>query len=100
MNNEELLSRYRELQDYVRWSDEDAARVNQVKPLIESRVPALIDDFYAEIKRHPEAKKVFVDDAQVKHLKLSLKIWNPSALRGALRQRLPAPALAGRAPAR
>jgi two-component system, NtrC family, sensor kinase len=75
MNNEELLSRYRELQDYVRWSDEDAARVHRVKPLIESRVPALIDDFYAEIKRHPDANKVFIDDAQVARLKGSLKIW-------------------------
>jgi signal transduction histidine kinase len=75
MNNEELLCRYRELQDYVGWSDEDAVRVRRVKPLIESRVPALVDDFYAEIKRHPNASKVFIDDAQVARLKVSLKIW-------------------------
>lgn len=75
MNREQLLGRYRELQDYVGWSDEDAGRVRRVKPLIESHIPALVDDFYAEIKRHPDANKVFVADAQVARLKVSLKIW-------------------------
>jgi signal transduction histidine kinase len=72
---EELWARYRELQDYVGWTDEDAARVRIAGPLVESRLPALVDDFYAEIKRHPNANKVLADEAQVARLKVSLKIW-------------------------
>jgi two-component system, NtrC family, sensor kinase len=75
MDDEQLLNRYRELQQYVGWTDDDAARVHRVKPLIDSNVPALIDDFYAEIERHPNAKKVFVDDGQIARLKVSLKVW-------------------------
>lgn len=82
MNNEELLRRYRELQDYVGWTQDDAARVHRVGPLVESELPALVDDFYAEIKRHPNANQVFVDEAQVARLKVSLKIWIDQLFRG------------------
>ncbi len=75
MDHERIYRRYRELQDYVGWSDDDVARVRRAGQLVEPHLPALIDDFYSEIKRHPEANKVFADEAQVERLKLSLRKW-------------------------
>jgi len=75
MNDERIYRRYRELQDYVGWTEADAARVGRAGQLIQSHLPALIDDFYAEIKQHPEADKVFADHAQVERLKVSLRMW-------------------------
>jgi two-component system, NtrC family, sensor kinase len=82
MDNEQLLNRYRELQDYVGWSDEEAARIRRVGPLVEPQFPTLIEDFYAEIERHPGANKVFVHRAQVERLKVSLRIWLEQLFRG------------------
>ncbi len=82
MDNEQLLSRYRELQEYVGWTDDDAARVRKAGPLVESQLPGLVDDFYTEIERHPNAKKVFIDEAQVARLKVSLKVWLDQLFRG------------------
>jgi signal transduction histidine kinase len=75
MDHERISRRYRELQDYVGWSDDDVARVRRAGRLVEPHLPALIDDFYSEIRRHPEANKVFADEAQVKRLKSSLRNW-------------------------
>jgi two-component system, NtrC family, sensor kinase len=75
MDYERISRRYRELQDYVGWSDDDVARVRRAGRLVEPHLPALIDDFYSEIRRHPEANKVFADEAQVERLKSSLRIW-------------------------
>jgi signal transduction histidine kinase len=66
---------YRELQAYVGWTDEDTARVRRAGPLIEPHLTELIDDFYAEIKRHPKAHRVLADEAQVNRLKGSLRTW-------------------------
>ena len=75
MDNERIYRRYRELQEYVGWTAEDAARVSRAGTLLRPYLPALIDDFYSEIKRHPEADKVFADEHQVERLKLSLLNW-------------------------
>src|SRR5215471_8215574 len=54
--NPGATERYRELQDYVGWTDEDALRVVSVATLVGPFLPALIVDFYDEIARHPEAQ--------------------------------------------
>jgi signal transduction histidine kinase len=66
---------YRELQAYVGWTDEDTARVRRAGPLVEPHLAELIDDFYVEIERHPKARRVIVDEAQVDRLKGSLRTW-------------------------
>jgi signal transduction histidine kinase len=67
--------RYQELQQWVGWTEEDAARVRKAGAIVEPHLSALIDDFYAEIERHPEAKRIFADEAQVLRLKASLRVW-------------------------
>src|SRR5438105_1063904 len=80
---EEAFDRYRELQAYVGWCDDAARRVAAVAGLVEPHLPALIDDFYAEIDRHPEARKVITGGAeQVSRLKGTLVQWLRELLRG------------------
>jgi two-component system, NtrC family, sensor kinase len=76
MNPDEIYRRYQELQRYVGWTDADAERVRALGPRIEPRLPELIDDFYAEIERHDDARKVITGGAaQVERLKVTLAGW-------------------------
>ncbi len=83
MNPGDLYRRYQELQSYVGWSDADASRVQAVASVLEPVLPALIDDFYAEIDRHPEARRVITGgQAQIERLKGSLLGWVRELLSG------------------
>jgi signal transduction histidine kinase len=68
--------RYQELQNYVNWTDQDAARVQAIGALVAPYFGALVDDFYAEIENHPEARKVITGgDEQITRLKKTLHGW-------------------------
>lgn len=70
------FERYQELQRYVGWTEHDAARVQQAGQVLGSDFGPLIDDFYAEIKRHPEALRVITGgEEQISRLKGSLQNW-------------------------
>src|SRR5262245_30944168 len=76
LNPDGQFTRYQELQRYVGWTDEDAARVRQLGPLMEPFLPPLIQDFYDEIEKHPDARKVITGGAeQVRRLKGTLLGW-------------------------
>jgi PAS domain S-box-containing protein len=76
MNPDDVYDRFQELQQYVGWTDENAQRVRLVAELLEPHLPALIDDFYAEIDRHLGARKVITGgQAQVERLKCTLRAW-------------------------
>ncbi len=67
---------YQELQQYVGWTEEDARRVHSVADLLTPYFPAIIDDFYAEIERHRDARKVITGGpAQIERLKRTLLEW-------------------------
>lgn len=73
---EKLFKRYQELQSYVGWTEADAQRVAAAAPLLEGGFVALVDDFYAEIQRHPDALKVITGGAaQIERLKQTLLGW-------------------------
>src|SRR5438105_61209 len=83
MNPDELFRRYQELQQYVGWTEDDAQRVTSVAGLLAPYLPTLIDDFYAEIDRHPEARKVITGGAaQIQRLKGTLLAWVRDLLAG------------------
>jgi hypothetical protein len=83
MNPAEPFRRYQELQGFVGWSDADAARVAAVAGLLDPHLPALVDDFYATIDRHPNARRVITGGAaQVERLKGTLLIWLRELLGG------------------
>jgi signal transduction histidine kinase len=83
MNPGELFHRYQELQEYVGWTEADANRIQSVASLLDPHLPALIDDFYAEIQRHPEARKVITGGLQqITRLKGTLLRWIRELLSG------------------
>jgi signal transduction histidine kinase len=83
MDSGRLFERYRELQSYVGWEEADARRVAAAAPLLEPYLHTLIDDFYAEIERHPDAAKVITGGrAQIERLKGTLIQWIRDLLSG------------------
>lgn len=58
------------------WAPEDLQRVQMIRPLVAPHFVQLIDDFYLEIERHPEACQVITGGpAQVARLKEKLRAW-------------------------
>ena len=83
MDAEKLFRRYQELQQYVGWTVDDAQRVQSVAQLLEPKLPELVDDFYAEIERHSEARKVITGGIeQINRLKGTLRQWLKELLAG------------------
>lgn len=83
MDADQLYDRYRELQRYVGWTEEDAQRVQSVGPRLERFLGPLIDDFYEEIDHHPQARKVITGgNEQVQRLKGTLRQWLRDLLGG------------------
>jgi two-component system, NtrC family, sensor kinase len=64
------------LQRYVNWTQQDADQVHSIGRLARPHFGPLVDDFYAEIENHPEAKKVITGgDAQIARLTKTLHGW-------------------------
>ncbi len=83
MGQQRHFGRYRLLQSYVGWNDEDEERIRRVAPLLQPHLPDLIDDFYAEIRRHPDVGAVITGgDEQISRLKGSLLDWVGDLLSG------------------
>jgi signal transduction histidine kinase len=83
MDTDRVYRRYQELQSYVGWTDEDGRRVHALAPLLEPSLLPLIDDFYAEIERHPDARKVITGGrTQIERLRGSLVYWLRELLSG------------------
>jgi signal transduction histidine kinase len=76
MDPAKLFSRYQELQRYVGWTESDAGKIRELQPLLARSFPPLVEDFYAEIERHPEALKAITGGSeQIERLKGTLVLW-------------------------
>lgn len=83
MNPEERFSRYRELQAYAGWGPGDAERVRALAERLEPYLPALVEDFYGEIERHPNARRAITGgQPQIDRLKGTLHRWLRELLTG------------------
>jgi signal transduction histidine kinase len=83
VNIDEVYRRYQELQAWVGWTEASARRVAATAELLTPHFPALIDDFYEEIDRHPNARKVISGgQAQIDRLKGTLIQWLLELLSG------------------
>jgi PAS domain S-box-containing protein len=79
----ELFDRYRDLQAYVGWNAQDAARIRSVAEFVRQHTYLLVDDFYDEIARHPDASRVITGGpAQIDRLKGTLTAWLGESLEG------------------
>src|SRR5271166_2376526 len=76
MQTADLFRRYQDLQLYVGWTRTDEERIRAAAPLVDPHFPSLIDDFYAEIERHPDARRVITGGVQqIERLKGTLLQW-------------------------
>ena len=76
MDFEAAFQRFVDLQSYVGWSDDERRWIVAARELIAPHVPALIDDFYTEINRHPATRQVITGGpAQIARLKQPLRDW-------------------------
>lgn len=83
MLEHDFAHRYREMQRYVGWTDDDARRVAALWPLVAPHAHDLIDDFYAAIQRHPEASRVITGGPdQIERLSETLRQWLAQLLAG------------------
>jgi signal transduction histidine kinase len=83
MNHDETYRRYQELQVWVGWNEESARQIASVAALLDPFLPALVDDFYDEIQRHPNALKVITGgQQQIQRLKGTLLQWLRELLGG------------------
>jgi signal transduction histidine kinase len=76
MQSDKLFERYRALQQYVGWTDEDTANVVRIAPLAREHFRELIEDFYAAIQQSAATMKVITGGAaQIGRLKGTLVKW-------------------------
>lgn len=76
MNTDVLFARYRELQKYVGWTTEDDERIRECASCLAPALGQLVDDFYAQIAQHPNARRVITGGAeQIQRLKGKLRSW-------------------------
>lgn len=74
--DELLFRRYRMLQEFVGWQDEDAASLRRWGPRIESVFPSIVDDFYDRIRSTPEAMNAIREgEPQIARLMSTLRLW-------------------------
>jgi signal transduction histidine kinase len=83
MGHRRLLGRYRILQSYIGWTADDETRIRVAAPFLSSHLKSLVDDFYEEIRRHPEVGSVITGGAeQIGRLKSALSHWIEQLLSG------------------
>ena len=72
----EVFVRYQDLQRYVGWTAADANRVVAAGIIVATHFDDLIEDFYAELQRHPGASRVITGgQVQIDRLKQTLVTW-------------------------
>jgi signal transduction histidine kinase len=76
MNPHDPAENYRDLQVYVGWTEDDAARVAALAPLLAPHFGPLVDDFYAAIRRDERTRALVGDDPErIARLKRTLVGW-------------------------
>ena len=71
-----------QIRAYVDFGPAEAAALGRLAPALPRVLDELVEDFYAEIQRHDEARRVLVDAAQLARLKQSLRDWARTMLSG------------------
>ena len=76
MDEDSTIGRFRQLQRYIGWTDDDADLIRSIAPDLEPGFDAIVDDFYDQIARHPRLRSLIKEgDAQVIRLKKTLRRW-------------------------
>ncbi len=67
---------------YVQFGEDDGAALRTFHGRAAGALPGIIDEFYVRLEGHPEAAEVLRNPAQVERLKISLREWIDTLLRG------------------
>ncbi|MDP2309774.1 MAG: protoglobin domain-containing protein [Pseudomonadota bacterium] len=69
------MNAFDEMKSWMGFDASDEVRLRAMWPHVQPALDALTSRFYVRILEHPGAAAVFVDEAQVKRLKLTLRSW-------------------------
>ena len=72
----------REMMDYVGFGEADGEALRALLPFADPVLPVIAERFYDAIDRSPGARRVFVNDAQIERLKVSMQRWLRQLLEG------------------
>ena len=76
-----FLRRFEDLKRYITWTREDDECSDELLRRLAPGFPAILDDFYEEILRHPAAARVITGgERQIERLKESLNLWLREAM--------------------
>lgn len=82
-----IVERYKTLQHYIGWQDDDALHVKAAEAVLLPHLEPVIEDFYSTIEQFPEAVKVITGGtAQIERLKRTLHAWVRELLSGPYEQ--------------
>jgi PAS domain S-box-containing protein len=73
---------FEELKRYMRFGLEDEEALRRFGPYAAPSFPAMVDDFYARLSEHAEARDIFSSQDQIERLKGSLRDWLALLLAG------------------
>ncbi len=83
MVNTGILEKFQHLRRYLDWSTQDDEAITPLRTILIPFTEVFIEDFYAEIVRHPRIAKVITGgDLQIARLKVSLSKWLNELLAG------------------
>jgi signal transduction histidine kinase len=76
MDAQAIYARFQTLQAYAGWTEGCARRIVEAADLLRPKIPELVEDFYAEIARHPETMRALSGGMQqIERLKGTLVRW-------------------------
>lgn len=78
----DMESRFTELKRYVRFDDDDAARLAALRPVAAPHFERIAREFYDRIREHEDAHAVFTGEAQIARLHRSFVAWLDRLLSG------------------
>ncbi len=78
---------FEEMRRYMEFGAADERVLQRLAPLAAPHFAAIAEQFYARLAHHEDARRVFVDDAQIDRLKGTLQVWMRELLEGPWDQR-------------
>ena len=73
---------FRELHRYVDFSPNDQHALQALHPVLQPHFDDIIERFYARLYAHEHARRVFIDEAQMDRLRVTLNVWLNRLLSG------------------
>ncbi|MFP4598203.1 MAG: protoglobin domain-containing protein [Persicimonas sp.] len=73
---------FEEIKDYIGFSDEDAERLEKLRPVVEPHFSQIVDHFYTSLNQNQRARDVFSGPEQIERLRHSLYGWMEGVFSG------------------